>query len=77
MTWINVTSSNIESVRYYEGDLLVKFKTGAQYRYFNVPVTEYDKLLNAESCGKFLNKHIKGTYLYNKTSSAQKVSDKK
>ena len=42
--------------------LRVFFISGLAYDYMNVPKDLYDKLRNALSKGKFLNKHIKGKY---------------
>ena len=46
-----VTSSNVEAVGYDAASmtLAVKFKSGATYRYFNVPATTYTQMKNAES----------------------------
>jgi hypothetical protein len=46
--------------------LRVFFISGIAYDYMNVPKDLYDKLRNAISKGKFLNKHIKGRYAFEK-----------
>jgi hypothetical protein len=46
--------------------LRVFFISGIAYDYINVPGDLYDKLRNAISKGKFLNKHIKGRYAFEK-----------
>jgi hypothetical protein len=46
--------------------LRVFFISGIVYDYFNVPKDMYEKLRKALSKGKFLNKHIKGKYPFEK-----------
>ena len=46
--------------------LRVFFISGIAYDYLNVPKDMYDKLRNAISKGKFLNKRIKGKYPFEK-----------
>ena len=64
----NVQSSNIESVGYNpeSKELLVCFKNGYDYRYYGVPIEEFQELLAAGSKGKYLNAHIKDKYRYKK-----------
>jgi len=44
--------------------LEVIFNSGDQYRYFEVPPSEYDGLMSAESIGQYMHKHIIGHYDY-------------
>ena len=44
--------------------LEVIFNTGDRYRYKEVPAFEYDGLMNAESIGQYMHKHIIGRYHY-------------
>ena len=44
--------------------LQVVFRTGERYRYKNVPSSEYDGLMSAESKGQYMHKHIIGRYDY-------------
>ena len=44
--------------------LEVVFNSGDRYRYFEVPVDEYEELMNAESIGQYMHKHIIGHYDY-------------
>lgn len=60
----SVDSTNLESVGYDGTNLFVRFKNGSIYVYFHVPESLYQELLNAESKGKFLNKHIKRVFQY-------------
>ena len=44
--------------------LEVVFNTGDQYQYKEVPADEYERLMNAESIGQYMHKHIIGQYEY-------------
>jgi hypothetical protein len=44
--------------------LQVIFRTGETYRYKGVPSTEYDRLMSADSKGKYMHRHIIGHYDY-------------
>ena len=59
-----VDSTNLESVGYDGTNLFVRFKNGSIYVYFHVLESLYQKLLIAESKGKFLNKHVKRVFQY-------------
>lgn len=61
-----VESSNIEKIGYDKENatLHVVFITGAHYIYRDVPGEVYEKLMAADSHGKFLNSEIKGKYAY-------------
>lgn len=59
-----VNSSNLVSVG-YEPDhetLEVEFKSGAVYRYYNVPLFEYERLMSADSHGAYFNANIRNKY---------------
>lgn len=55
-----VNSSMLRTVRYDPKNkfLDVAFRTGEKYRYKEVPPDEYKGLMNAESHGKYMQKHI-------------------
>ena len=61
-------SSVINHFKYNETNhrLRVIFISGIAYDYLNVPKELYEKLRHAISKGKFLNKHIKGKYPFEK-----------
>jgi len=44
--------------------LEVIFNSGDHYRYFEVPPSEYDGLMSAESIGQYMHKHIIGHFDY-------------
>lgn len=55
-----VKSSNIHAIGWKDGMLMVRFKNGTEYHYYDVPEDEHKKLMAAESVGKHFNQHIKG-----------------
>ena len=68
--WREVDSSNVAKIAYIgvgttkaehkDGDLLVTFKNGGVYRYFNVPSTTFASMCRGDlSVGRFLNSHVK------------------
>lgn len=59
-------SSNVDQYGYENGTLLVSFKNGSHYNYYDVPAKLFEDLQKAESKGKFLNENIKGKYKYDK-----------
>jgi hypothetical protein len=56
----SVNSSMLYRVRYdpKKRFLDVIFRTGERYRYTEVPPDEYDRLMKAESHGKYMQRHI-------------------
>jgi hypothetical protein len=54
-----VISSNLESVGYENGILEIRFHNGRTYQYFDVPEHLYQGLMNAQSKGTCLDRHIK------------------
>ena len=44
--------------------LEVVFNTGDKYRYLEVPASEYEGLMSAESIGQYMHKHIIDHYDY-------------
>lgn len=63
--WVPVESSNIARIRYTDV-LEVEFKNGSRYEY-QAPVSEFQRLQEAPSVGKYLNSTIKGSYPYRQT----------
>ncbi|KKM47412.1 hypothetical protein LCGC14_1558600 [marine sediment metagenome] len=61
-----VESSNIAQIGYDTAtqELRVRFKSGTEYSYTNVPGTIYADFIDADSKGKFLNENIKNRYEY-------------
>lgn len=44
--------------------LEVIFNSGERYKYFAVPEDEYERLMNAESIGQYMHRHVIGHYEY-------------
>lgn len=61
-----VQSSNLKSVGYdpTTSTLEVEFNGGSVYQYNNVPVSEYDGLMKAQSHGKYFVANVKNRYKY-------------
>lgn len=61
-----VKSSNIASIGYdMENEILeIEFKSRKIYKYFEVPIYEYEGIMEADSHGGYLAKHIKEVYRY-------------
>ncbi|WP_408587059.1 KTSC domain-containing protein [Novosphingobium sp.] len=59
-----VASSNLAEVGYDPEleTLEVQFKHGGVYQYYNVPAFMNERLMAAESLGRFFNAEIKGHY---------------
>ena len=66
LSWVEVESSQIESVAWDNETLFVRFQNGNVYSYEEVEEEEYKALLNAESVGKHFSKYIKGEKTYKK-----------
>ncbi len=60
----SASSSAIRHLAYNPGrqELHVFFRGGGDYTYFDVPLGEYEALLQAPSKGAFVNRKIKGHY---------------
>jgi hypothetical protein len=48
--------------------LKVVFNTGGTYQYKKVPATEYEKLMSAESVGKYMHRYIIDRYDYERVN---------
>lgn len=58
-----VQSSMISSVEETgRGTMIVEFKGGAKYEYFDVPLDVINGLVEAPSVGRFFNENIRGQY---------------
>lgn len=56
-----VASTTLATVAYDDADgvLQLEFRSGAKYRYFDVPVEAHDGLLRASSKGRYFNREIR------------------
>ena len=48
--------------------LMAVFRTGEKYRYKNVPLFVYERLMSADSIGKFMHKYILNRFEYERVS---------
>ena len=63
-----VDSSNLKSIGYKEGILIVEFKNKNIYAYMGVSSELYNSLMKAESKGKYFNEKIRDKIEYTKIS---------
>lgn len=61
-----VSSSNIASIGYENGNLYIRFLNGSTYEYFDVPQSVYAELMSAGSHGKYFHAFIRNRYGYAK-----------
>jgi hypothetical protein len=67
MSWIATPeSSTIAGFDYIKDRkvLIVEFKNGRRYNYYDVPETIFERMKAAPSKGKFLAQNVKGAYRY-------------
>lgn len=58
--WQPVKSSTIDFLKWEHGNILsVRFNSGSDYQYSNVPREMFDKLCNADSVGSMFHVEIK------------------
>jgi hypothetical protein len=69
---IRVESSNVAAIGYDEParTLVVDFKSGGTYLYFDVPPGVFGEFLRAKSKGRFLAHEIKGRYAFRRIHRA-------
>jgi hypothetical protein len=51
--------------------LQVVFRTGETYRYKNVPSFVYERLMSAESIGKFMHKYVLNRFEYERVATTR------
>ena len=54
--WSNIVSN--------DGAMVIKFRSGKEYRYKNVDASTFSTLISADSVGKKFNEIIRGKYEY-------------
>lgn len=59
---IPVKSSNIEAVHHDGQHLTVKFKSGATWKYHDVPSNVFAELLGAKSVGGYFAANVRNAY---------------
>ncbi len=63
-----LTTAGITDYNYEKSILKVTFTDGHVYEYFGVPRNIYIKLVNSESCARFIRRHIADSYVYRSIS---------
>ena len=53
--------------------LVAVFRTGETYRYKNVPSFLYERLMSADSIGKFMHKYILDRFDYERVATSRKL----
>lgn len=67
MSWIPTpSSSNVAGFDYIAAQriLIVEFKNGGRYNYYDVPEVMFERMKAAPSKGQFLAQNIKNAYRY-------------
>lgn len=67
MTWIATPeSSNVAGFEYIEDRqvLVVEFRNGGKYNYFDVPAMLFEQMKAAPSKGQFLAQNVRSVYRY-------------
>jgi hypothetical protein len=70
---ISVQSSLLATVVYHRSEsiLVLEFRDGASYQYFDVPAEIYTGLLAAESKGSYFNSQIRDCFQYLQVSRSR------
>jgi hypothetical protein len=69
MEWHQLSSSVITRVAYDETShtLIIEFRSGTTYEYFDVPEKIYRELVDAASAGTYFAENIRDVYRYART----------
>lgn len=60
--FVAVVSSNINAIAWHDGDLLIRFHHGGEYRYKDVPLPLFEQMKSSASVGKFFHSQIKDKF---------------
>jgi lysyl-tRNA synthetase class 2 len=68
-TFLFPSSSNLDECDYDPDtdNLTIRFQSGDEYTYFNVPPSVYRGLTAASSAGEYFHRQIKGRYQYERS----------
>ncbi len=74
MELVTVESSMIHAIGYDKNKRILEivFNTGSTYQYSDVPLEEYQGLLNAESKGRYFLANIRDVYTYRPISRSRR-----
>ena len=69
MEWRELSSSVIARVAYDEAShtLIIEFRSGSFYDYFDVPKRVYRELIEAASAGNYFAENIRDVYRFTRT----------
>jgi hypothetical protein len=72
MLRVDLQSTSLKAVTYQDRSarLELEFRSGAIYRYSDVPALIYQELLRAESNGRYFNQHIRNRFTHSKINPA-------
>ena len=67
-TYYEIKSSVMQSIQYVPETqhLIIKFNSGATYRYFDVPEKVFLSLIEDKSAGHYFNHYIKNIFNYDR-----------
>ncbi len=65
---LTLSTAGIADYNYEKSVLKVTFTDGHVYEYFGVPRNIYIKLVNSDSCARFIRRHISESYTYRSIS---------
>ena len=73
MKWTAVESSALQAAAYAADRALLYllFRSGAVYRYFDVPQWQYQEFLTADSKGRYFGRNIRGRFEYERMRRPQ------
>lgn len=76
MLRVDLQSSSLNAATFqdHSASLELEFRSGAIYRYSDVPAQVYQELLRAESKGRYFNQHIRNRFSYTKIDPARNGS---
>ncbi len=67
MKMVPITSSNVSSIGYSDGNVYVEFHDGSLYCYLSVSDNVYEQFCRASSKGEFVHQHL-NYYKYKKVN---------
>ena len=66
-----VATSTITDYKFENSRLIVNFSNGSVYEYISLPKATYQKMVNADSPGRFAKRHIFNSFPYRKVSNQE------
>ncbi|MDZ4824776.1 MAG: KTSC domain-containing protein [Flavobacteriales bacterium] len=63
-----LATAGIVDFKYEKQVLKVIFADGNTYEFFGVPYNTYTKMVNSDSCARFVRRHISGSFVYRSAS---------